>query len=72
MRQWLKMNSDRCRRAGGRKSFIFHSGLGGAISGFNYATLIFLNVCEIRKYTYNGFHSKAPMFTGPVFTLVAL
>lgn len=60
---------------GERESFIFHSGLQGAILDFNYATLIFLNISmksEICKYMYNGFHSKAPMSSGPVFTLVAL
>lgn len=64
MRQWLNINSDRCRRGRREKeSFIFHSGLEGAILDFNYAALIFLNISmksEICKYTYNGFHSKAP------------
>lgn len=64
MHQWLKINSDRCRRARGRKKVIyFPSGLEGAILDFNYATLIFLNISmksEICQYTYNGFHSKAP------------
>lgn len=27
---------------------------------------------EICKYTYNGFHSKAPMLNGLVFSLSAL
>lgn len=64
MRQWLNINSDRCRRGRREKeSFIFHSGFEGAILDFNYAALIFLNISvksEICKYTYNGFHSKTP------------
>lgn len=56
---WLKINFDRCRRAGAgeKESFIFYPRLEGAILDFNYATLIFLNISmksEICKYIYNG------------------